>query len=68
VATSALASVKWNRANAAEEAPKKAESLFVQTSKERSPEFAPRTLAISLLLFEFGAGFLPPETGAPKGA
>jgi len=40
VATSALASVKWDRANAAEEAPKKAESLFVQTSKERSPEFA----------------------------
>ncbi|MGY4401841.1 hypothetical protein [Bradyrhizobium sp. USDA 3315] len=33
VATSALASTKWNRARAAGEAPKMGEFLFVQTSK-----------------------------------
>ena len=47
VATSALASAKWNRANAAEEVPKMGEFLFVQTSKGPS---APRITVPHMLL------------------
>lgn len=47
VATSALASAKWNRANAAEEVPKMGEFLFVQTSKGMTFDKASNKLTLT---------------------
>jgi len=58
VATSALASMKWNRANAAEEAPKMGEFLFVQTSKAMTFDNASRKLT--------QAGVSPMTVNAPS--